>query len=244
MILGFVEAGPEQIVALLTKCHGVPASAIRVVAAGETLDSNVRQKHIVFMVFQDFEPHLCWLRNSRHMVYVFSTQFNLKRYKIGPIDVGVPVRDIDFTTVTTPVVSPSPKTEIDKLLHRVQQSSLWGDLMSIIYDLPSKSLQKPVTTLCCQYLVGQNDRAWFERELRLICKRPHLQPVVQQVCDQIDRPVTCRLRTALAQVAVGTSTELAAQANDVQEYEICYVLGNLAKKSGIVDDMVQNVGES
>lgn len=243
MILGFSEAGPEQIVALLTKFKGVPHQKIKVVGVGEPLDQNCRQRHIVFMSFADFEPNMWWLRDSRYMVYVFATPFTLRRWRIGPIDEGVAPRDLDFNTETSPLLTPHPVTEIDKLLKRVQQSSLWGDLMSIIYDLPSKSMQKPVTTLCCQYLTGNKDCAWFERELRLICRRPSLQQVIELIVDQIKRPVTERLRQALAEVQDGATPEDAARANDVQEYEICYVQGNLAKKDGIVDDLVQNVGE-
>ena len=134
-----------------------------------------------------------------------------------------------------------PKKSLTKsLLDHAVEGSVFGDLMTHIYTLPSKHVQRPVTDLCCQYLNSNIDWPRFEKEITGKIQRESPRLVLLKI---MQRPIADLLRTALLSVKEGMSIEESAQHHGVQLFEISYVLGNINKKENCTDKYVQNQGE-
>lgn len=222
MIIGY-DTSPERVVAMLRK-KGIKAKLV----AGPDLPAN---DHCVFMVFSQFERHLIECRRSYKTYHVCADALALSRYNI-------PVSTLQEQSDCIPRIVPK-QTLTNALLTKAQEGSVFGDLMTHIYTLPSKHVQRPTTDLCCLYLNSNIEWEEFEKEITKKIQRESPRLVLLKI---MQRPIAFTLREALTAVKKGMSIEESAQAHEVQSFEISYVLGNINKKENCTDKYVQNQG--
>ena len=148
MIFAFENFGPEQILArlqherrkgiefLLPACVPQPSA-----------------RHVIVFDFNDFIHNAALFRAARYRVYVFAHPQELARWGLKPIDVGYEsILDVDFESGQRNASRPKFESIGQRVLQKVQARSVFGDLMSAIYDLPSKSGQSPATSAVCKWL--------------------------------------------------------------------------------------------
>lgn len=237
MIFAFENFGPEQILArlqherrkgiefLLPACVPQPSA-----------------RHVIVFDFNDFIHNAALFRAARYRVYVFAHPQELARWGLKPIDVGYEsILDVDFESGQRNASRPKFESIGQRVLQKVQARSVFGDLMSAIYDLPSKSGQSPATSAVCKWLTTDEPLSALDPVIRTIVKRK--VDVHTRMMEILARPITERLRGALKAVAEGAAHDVAAEEFNVPEYEISYVIGNLSRKKNILDTHVANVGE-
>jgi hypothetical protein len=222
VIVGY-DSSPERVVAMLRKKGLKP-----VLVVGPKLPPN---DNCVFLTFEQFERHNIECRRSYKVYHVCADPLALDRYNI-------PVSTLQVQTDCIPRIVPK-KTITKALLTKAQEGSVFSDLMTHIYTLPSKHVQRPVTDLCCQYLNSNIDWATFEKEIGIKIQRESPRLVLLKI---MQRPIADTLRLALTAVKDGMSIELSSQVHEVQLFEISYVLGNINKKENCTDKYVQNQG--
>ncbi len=241
MVIGFAHQGPEQVFGRLLKTEN--PTRIHILKSGEVPPSAKNIDHLVVFNFADFEENAALLRILKYKVYVFCSAFDLGRWGIIPADDDVDsIMDVDLDQWVRVPKAPSGVSLTGRVLEIVQQYSLFGDLMSYIYDLPSRVAQKPATTACCQWLAGTDkDLSGLRKTLAGITKSKH--HVLDGIMEVMQRPIALRLQRALNDVAKGMSVEDASRKNSVRPFEIGFVNGSLGRKADVTDIYVQNTGE-
>lgn len=241
MVLGFAHQGPEQVFGRLLKTED--PSTIHILSAGEVPPSHKVIKHLVVFNFSDFEENASLLRMMKYKIYVFSSAFDLGRWAIPPLDEDVDsIMDVKLTEGQRAPKSPTGLSLTERVLDIVQRYSLFGDLMSHIYDLPSRVAQKPATTACCQWLTGKDkDLTALRAALKTVTKSKH--HVLDGIMEVMSRPIALRLQQALSDVAGGMPVDEASRRNRVRPFEIGFVNGSLERKADVTDIYVQNTGE-
>lgn len=241
MVIGFAHQGPEQVFGRLLKT--VDPKRIHILKAGDVPPSSKKIDHLIMFSFADFEENAALLRVMKYKIYVFGSAFDLGRWGIAPADEDVDsIMDVDFDQGIRVPKKPIGGSLTERVLDIVQQYSLFGDLMSHIYDLPSRVAQKPATTACCQWLTGKDkDLTELRKTLAGITKSK--QHVLDGIMEVMQRPIALRLQKALNDVAKGMSVEDAARKNSVRPFEIGFVNGSLDRKADVTDIYVQNTGE-
>lgn len=222
MIIGY-DTSPERVVAMLRKRGLKP-----VLITGHKIPKN---DNCVFLTFEQFERHNMECRRSYKTYHVCADALALGRYNI-------PVSTLHDQTDCIPRIVPK-QTLTNALLTKAKEGSVFGDLMTHIYTLPSKHVQRPVTDLCCRYLNSNIDWAKFEKEIKAKIQRESPRLVLLKI---MQRPIAFTLREALNAVKEGMTIEEAASNFEVQLFEISYVLGNINKKENCTDKYVQNQG--
>lgn len=241
MVLGFIHQGPEQVFGFLLQKYG--DKAVRLLMPSDIPPSSKTVKHLVIFDFSDFEQNATLLRMMKYKIYVFNSGFELSRWGIAPEDSDADkISDVEFSGGIRTARHATGSPMIERVLDLVRKYSLFGDLMAIIYDLPSKTGQKPATQACCKWLVSRDpDLKVLRVALTPIIKKKH--SVLEAIMKIMERPIAVRLQTALTEVADGAPIDEAARRNKVRPYEISYVLGSLERKLDATDIYVQNTGE-
>lgn len=241
MVLGFAHQGPEQVFGRLLKTED--PDTVHILSMGEVPPSHKVVRHLIVFNFNDFEENAALLRMMKYKIYVFSSAFDLGRWGIKPIDENVDsIMDVEFVGGLRAPKEPLGADLTGRVLEIVQQYSLFGDLMSHIYDLPSRVAQKPATTACCKWLVGKDkDLTELRATIKSITKSKHA--VLEGIMSVMARPIALRLQQALNDVEGGMDVEEAARRNRVRPFEIGFVKGSLDRKTDVTDIYVQNTGE-
>ncbi len=222
MIIGYDES-PERVVSMLRKKGITPTLYM-----GGRLP---KTDNIVFLTFEQYERHNLECRRSYRTYHVCADKMALARY-------GITVSTLYDQETCIPRLL--PKRSLTKsLINKAIKGSVFGDLMTHIYTLPSKSVQRPVTDLCCRYLNSMLDWQQFEKQIGHKITRESPRLILLKI---LKRPIADQLRNALADVSTGTDIEEAAKKHGVQLFEITYVLGNINKKENCTDKYVQNQG--
>lgn len=237
MIYGFAKFGPEQVMAMLLQAN---KRGVKIVPpAGYTAPAPA-DKHLIFLDYRDFLTNVIELRRLKLSVYVFAPKFELRRWNIY-------TRDEEYSSVldvplenSRPPILPRGRNLLRTVLTSVQQCALLGKLMDVIYDLPSKSGQKPVTAACCEWLNSDASMQELEARLTKLVKKELIRNLILK---QMKRDIAQRLRQALKAHREGMSVEDASSEFNVRPYEICYVLGSITRKQDATDTYVSNVGE-
>lgn len=238
MIFGFSKFGPEQ---LLARLHQEKQRGIQVIGAGGCDDIKPTSRHVIFMDWRDYITNSILFRNSKRHFYVFAPAFELKRWRIDTLDCECSsILDVDLTTKRPrPPILPRGPRPLGVVLKRVQQCSLLGKLMDAIYNLPSKSGQKPVTLLCCQWLDSTDSIEELDAKLMKLVKKDVVRFAILK---QMRRDLVEDLRSAIREHKDGMGIDDAADKYGVRSYEISYVLGSLKRKQNATDVYVANVG--
>lgn len=222
MIVGY-DTSPERVIAMLRK-KGIKPTLV----TGPTLPNT---DNCVFMTFEQFERHNIECRRSYKTYHVCADRLALSRYKI-------PMSTLQEQSDCIPRIVPK-QTLTNALLTKAQDGSVFGDLMTHIYTLPSKHVQRPVTDLCCLYLNSNIEWDLFEKEITQKIQRESPRLILLKI---MKRPIAFTLRESLNAVKRGMSIEESAKSHEVQLFEISYVLGNINKKENCTDKYVQNQG--
>lgn len=222
MIVGY-DLSPEQVYSLL-KGKGIKPTFV----LGPDLPEN---DNCIFLTFEQYLKHNLQCRRSYKTYHICADLFTLERYTI-------PVSTREVQEAVIPRILPR-NTLTKHLIKKAENSSLFGDLMTHIYTLPSKNVQKPITEACCLYLNGNKPYEWLEKQAKQLIQRESPRLILLKL---MRRPIADRLKSALASVKEGMSNPQAAQEFGVQLFEVSYVLGNLNKKRNATDEYVSNQG--
>lgn len=238
MIFGFSKFGPEQVVARLRNAR---QKDIQIIGFGKFEEYDPNAKHVILMDWRDYVANSLLLRQSQNSIYVFAPAFELKRWGIDTEDSACEsIMDIDLKSKRPrPPILPRGQRPLNVVLDRVQQCALLGKLMDAIYNLPSKSGQKPVTMLCCQWLDSTDTLEQLDEKLRKLIKKDVVRFAIMK---QMRRDLVEDLRSAIRDHHAGMTIDDAADKYGVRAYEISYVLGSLKRKQNATDVYVANVG--
>lgn len=238
MIFGFSKFGPEQVLARLRNAR---RKGIQIIGAGKYDELDPESQHIIIMDWRDYVSNSLVIRQSHNNFYVFAPLFELKRWNISTDDHTCnSIMDVDLRSKRPrPPILPRGPRPVGVVLNRVQQCALLGTLMDAIYDLPSKSGQKPVTLLCCQWLDSTDTLEQLDAKLQRMIKKDVVRYAIMK---QMKRDLVEDLRSAIREHKEGTSIDDAADKYGVRAYEISYVLGSLKRKQNATDVYVANVG--
>lgn len=244
MLVPFTTFGPEQVLGALNKkkmkgVHFMGRGGVPTLRGIE---------HLVVFSFLDVESNMPMLRMAakRCNVYVFGTVFDMDRWGLKPVDECLD-SIMDFNFKKPPEQRPKRKPSdnmCEYVLDHVRKHSLFGELMSVIYKLPSKASQPAATTLCCKWLVSKDSIEQLAEDLKTATKRR--DEIRLEILKVMQAPIALRLRKALTEVNGIDDSEhvtAVARANKVPAYEISYVMGHLNKKLSAIDKYVANVGE-
>ena len=222
MIVGY-DLSPEQVYSLL-KSKGIKPTFV--------LGPDVPEAdNCIFLTFELYLKHNLMCRRSYKTYHVCADLFTLSRYSI-------PVSTREVQEAVIPRILPR-NTLTKHLIKRAENSSLFGDLMTHIYTLPSKNVQKPITEACCYYLNGDRKYEWLEKQAKHLIQRESPRLILLKL---MRKPIAEKLKDALQAVKSGMPKPNAAQEFGVQLFEVSYVLGNLNKKRNATDEYVSNQG--
>lgn len=229
---------PTQVLSALIEKHG---SAFRptILPVGKRLVREGRYRPVIFILTsEDFERNLTATRKLDHDFYVFGSDIVLQFYGLKAIDLnGI---DLDAEPQRPRVV---PKSNyIDELIKLARVGSLFDDLMTLIYKLPSKTQQRPVTNVCCLWLYEGRRISDLEKMFKALDVKIK-QSVVDEVEYLLSQDVASRIQQALsAYRSQGLSLESCSIKFKVQKFELSYVIGNVEKSESLIDIKVANQG--
>ena len=232
---------PGQVLSKLIKERGedfVPT----VVPIGKRLTLEGRYRDVIFLLSsEDFARNVTATRKLDHDFYVFGTPSVFRQYNLRPIDENG-VLNMDAAPQRP---RPAPRsTYVDELIELSKAGSLFDDLMTAIYSLPSKTHQRPVTRVCCLWLYNGGDSDDLVSMLKAIPDIKVKQSHIDLMVHTMQKPITRSLQKALAAYrsnpALGVSHYSVVYG--VQKFEMSYVVGNVEKKDTLIDKYVANQG--
>lgn len=220
MVVGY-EISPEQIYTLLKNKGIKPIIVTNIVPE--------RGNNLLFLSFETYIKHNLKLRRSHRVCHVSADKFTLERYSIK-------ISDREEQEQVMPRIL--PRSSLTKVLIKAAiDNSLFGELMTHIYTLPSTKVQKPVTLACCKWLASTKKFEDLSKEMQSLIVREYPRNVLLNL---MRKPIVDRLRAGLQDASAGLSVEEAAAKNKVPVFEISYVLGCIKRKK----DAISNYDEA
>ena len=116
---------------------------------------------------------------------------------------------------------------------------MFGDLMTHIYTLPSKHVQRPTTDLCCLYLNSNIEWEEFEKEITKKIQRESPRLVLLKI---MQRPIAFTLREALTAVKKGMSISFLLKNMDFFPPMVISMVG-IGEESGSMEDMLSKTAD-
>ncbi len=235
-VVAVTEQSPEQVFAYLKAC-GDAKRVTYVPASGVLRPDGKYRKHIFLVGSTLYARNACTIRDlpDRYIVYVFGHRRILERYGLTTMRM---LHELEPERAKILPIGTYTKDLIKKAI----ASSLFHELMTYIYTLPSKTHQKPVTAAICKWIYTGSA---MDIHTMLSSKKLALKP--KQVHDLtliLNNPVTERLRQAYDDLRTGVCQTVgqAVVKNNVQMFEFSYIRGNVQKAENITDTYVANQG--
>lgn len=235
-----VNHSPAQLMAKLIDIHGenfVPT----IIPVGKRMHRDKNYRPVVFMLSaDDMVRNLTACRKLDHDFYVFGTMAIFRYYKLTPIDAEGRLNLYAEPQRPRPIPT---SNYIEDLIRVSRVGSLFDDLMTFIYKLPSKTHQRPVTNTCCMWLYegGDMDKLFsMLRDLPIKIKQSTFLEL-QQI---MSKEVVGRIQQALKAYRAEPKLGLAQYSiiHKVQQFELSYVVGNVEKSDKLIDTYVANQG--
>ena len=239
-VFPIVNHSPGQLMSALIERHGdkfVPT----IIPVGKRMHRDKNYRPVVFLLSaDDMVRNLTATRKLDHDFYVFGSMSIFRYYNLTPIDVDGCL-SLDAPPQRPRVVPTS--NYIEDLVRVSRVGSLFDDLMTFIYKLPSKTHQRPVTNTCCLWLYEGGDMEklfTMLRELPIKIKQATFLEL-QQI---MSKDVVARIQLALKAYRAEPSLGLAQYSvlHKVQQFELSYVVGNVEKSDKLIDTYVANQG--
>lgn len=234
-VIAVTQQSPEQVFAWLRKED--PKVRVTYCPQGIALDPEKKyRKHIFVIGTKEFDRNAVSIREMpQHIFFVFGHSTLLAKYGL---EVDKPVQEIEpIRPKLVPVGS-----YMKDLKNRAIEGSLFYSLMTFIYTMPSKTHQKPITSVICKWIYTgckEDVRELIEGlELRISSS------TMAKLVSILEKPVTYRLRDAFIDLNDGTCATLgeAVIKHRVQVFELGYIKGNVTKIANVTDEHVANQG--
>lgn len=232
---------PGQVLGALMKQYGqdfVPT----ILPVGKRLTLEGKYREVIFiMSSEDFCRNVTATRKLDHDFYVFGTPSIFRQYNLRPIDEN---GELDLN-VSPQRPRPAPRsTYVDELIELSKAGSLFDDLMTAIYSLPSKTHQRPITRVCCLWLYKGGTLDDLAAMLKALPEIKVKQSQIDLMVHTMQKPITRSLQKALSAYQVNPALGVShyAVVYGVQKFEMSYVIGNVEKKDALIDKMVANQG--
>ena len=235
-VVAVTEHSPEQVYSYLRACG--ECKHVTYLPESGLLDPEGKYRPHIFIIGTDtYSKNAVTIREmpEEYEIFIFGHRRILERYGLN---VGLTLPEmVGQRAKLTPV-----GTYTKALCKKAASDSLFHDLMTWIYKLPSKTHQKPVTNEICKWIYTGEDINVNDMVDRIPVKLKPLQK--HELCTILNKPVTNRLRQAFADLRNGvvqTKGQTLVR-NDVQTFEYSYIEGNIKKTANITDQYVANQG--
>lgn len=234
-VIAVTQQSPEQVYAWLRQED--PDVRVTFCPQGIALDPAKKyRKHIFVVGTKEFDRNAVSIREMHDTIFfVFGHSTLLAKYGL---EVDKPVQEIEpVRAKLVPVGS-----YLKDLKQKAIEGSLFYDLMTFIYTLPSKTHQKPITHAICKWIyegcVTDIQEDIGDLDLRLSPAN------MSKLIAILEKPVTYRLRDSFIDLKAGVCTTLgqAVIKHRVQVFELGYIKGNIDKVSNVTDELVANQG--
>lgn len=240
-VTAITQHSPEQVMAYLLK-HDKKAR-VTFLPPRAFLDPDRRDKYhenIFIVSASEYDRNSAAVRDmpEKH-VFVFGNERLLRYYGlIGRETIAdcVPIHKARMTPVGS---------YLSDLIAHTIEGSLFHKLMTYIYTLPSKTHQKPITHLVCEWLYEGKTLSDYDDMMIALSKSVKIPAKAHTIIRrQLSKPVASRLQQAFADLRKGKCATVgqAAIKHNVQPFELSYVMGNLEKTSNVTDKYVGNHG--
>lgn len=234
-VVAVTQQSPEQVLAWLREND--PDVRVTFCPQGIAIDPDKKYREHIFVVgTKEFDRNAVSIRQMPgHLFFVFGHGTLLAKYGL---EVDKRVQDIEPVRAKVVPVGSYMKD----LIQRAIEGSLFYDLMTFIYTMPSKTHQKPITSTICKWIyTGCKTDVRDEIEaLNLKISSSNMAKLISI----LEKPVTYRLRDAFIDIHSGVcSTQgQAVIKHRVQIFEIGYIKGNVEKVANVTDELVANQG--
>ena len=232
---------PGQVLSKLIEEHGADFIPT-VLPIGKRLTFTGKYRDVIFILSsEDFARNVTATRKLDHDFYVFGTPSVFRQYNLRPID----ERGTLDLSVSPQRPRPAPRsTYVDELIELSKAGSLFDDLMTAIYSLPSKTHQRPVTRVCCLWLYNGGTADDLVAMLKAIPDIKVKQSQIDLMTHTMQKPITRSLQKALAAYRSSPALGIShySVVYGVQKFEMSYVIGNVEKKDTLIDKYVANQG--
>lgn len=234
-VVAVTKQSPEQVFAWLRSED--PDVRVTYCPPGAVLDPTKKyRKHIFVIGTKEFDRNAVSIREMhQNIFFVFGHSVLLEKYGLE-VDKNVselePVR-----SKLVPIGS-----YLKDLKQRAIEGSLFYSLMTFIYTMPSKTHQKPITSVICKWIYsGCNEDI---RELLTALELKINNSTMAKLISILEKPVTYRLRDAFRDMESGVCHTMgeAVIKHRVQIFELGYIKGNVTKISNVTDEHVSNLG--
>ena len=234
-VVAVTQQSPEQVMGWLKQQD--PNVRVTFCPQGVALDPDKKYREHIFIVgTKEFDRNAVSIRQMpQHIFFVFGHSTLLAKYGL---EVDAKVADIEpQRSKLVPVGS-----YLKDLKQKAIEGSLFYDLMTFIYTLPSKTHQKPITATICRwiYFGCQTEIRDELKDLSLKMSSSNMAKLMSI----LEKPVTYRLRDAFIDLKDGTCTTMgqAVIKHRVQVFELGYIKGNVEKVANVTDELVSNQG--
>lgn len=235
-VVAVTEQSPEQVFAYLKACGD--AEQITFVPPGGIINPEGRYREHIFVVGSDlYSRNACSIRDlpDEHTVYVFGHRRILDKYGLTSERM---LHELEPERAKLIPIGSYTKD----LIKGAIASSLFHELMTFIYTLPSKTHQKPVTSAICKWIYSGSSKTSeaLLSDKKLMLSRKQIDALV----DILSSPVTDRLKQAFEDLRTGvceTDGQTVVK-NAIQRFEFTYIRGNVMKTDNITDTYVANQG--
>lgn len=234
-VVAVTQQSPEQVFAWLKQED--PDVRVTYCPQGIALDPDKKyRKHIFVIGTKEFDRNAVSIRQMpQHIFFVFGHSVLLEKYGL---EVDKRVQDIEpIRPKVVPVGS-----YLKDLKQRAIEGSLFYDLMTFIYTMPSKTHQKPITSLICKWIYTgcKTDIREDIEALELRISNSNMAKLISI----LEKPVTYRLRDAFIDLNKGVCSTMgqAVIKHRVQVFELGYIKGNVEKIANVTDELVANQG--
>ncbi|WOL24440.1 hypothetical protein fHeYen902_094c [Yersinia phage fHe-Yen9-02] len=235
-VIAITRHSPEQVYAWLKSKRKNPQ--ITFVPLGGFLDPSKKYRKNIFIVgTREFDRNVVAIRNMPlYNVFVFGHTESLERYGL----------EVDRELGTVAPIKPKAVpigSYLDDLIAQSIEGSLFHELMTYIYKLPSKTHQKPITSIICHWIYEGGTEMELEAnfdKLSIRITAAHRENLLRI----LRKPVCSRLRAAFRDLRLGMCETMgqAVVKHRVQIFELGYIKGNVEKVDNATDKYVGNQG--